>query len=130
MIVRGQATPSVATHRTDRPLALPRPEATVASRVVCSRRSAVESFVVGDRSQATQEQPNDHKRLANPLGIGQLGVRVAAQAAEAQVKHLRTRGGEHGIGDDLLDAVVVTTGTEAYRRPDGIAVVPAALLGP
>jgi uncharacterized protein len=34
------------------------------------------------------------------------------------------------IGDDLLDAVVVTTGDEAYRRRDGIAVVPAALLGP
>jgi hypothetical protein len=33
-------------------------------------------------------------------------------------------------GADLLDAVVVTTGAEAYRRPDGIAVVPAALLGP
>jgi hypothetical protein len=27
-----------------------------------------------------------------------------------------------------MDAVVVTTGTEAYGRPDGIAVVPAALL--
>jgi predicted AAA+ superfamily ATPase len=34
------------------------------------------------------------------------------------------------IGDDLLDAVVITTGPDAYRRPDGIAVVPAALLGP
>jgi predicted AAA+ superfamily ATPase len=35
------------------------------------------------------------------------------------------------IGDDLLDAVVITTGREAYRRAeDGIAVVPAALLGP
>lgn len=34
------------------------------------------------------------------------------------------------IGDDLLDSVVVTTGEQAYRRPDGIAVVPAALLGP
>lgn len=34
------------------------------------------------------------------------------------------------IGDDLLDAVVVSTGPEAYRREDGIAVVPAALLGP
>jgi uncharacterized protein len=32
------------------------------------------------------------------------------------------------MGADLLDAVVVNTGTEAYRRPDGIAVVPAALL--
>jgi hypothetical protein len=30
----------------------------------------------------------------------------------------------------MLDAVVVNTGKEAYRRRDGIAVVPAALLGP
>jgi predicted AAA+ superfamily ATPase len=34
------------------------------------------------------------------------------------------------IGQDLLDAVVVNTGPNAYRRADGIAVVPAALLGP
>jgi hypothetical protein len=34
------------------------------------------------------------------------------------------------IGDELLDAIVVTTGDTAYRRPDGIGVVPAALLGP
>lgn len=34
------------------------------------------------------------------------------------------------IGDELLDAAVITTGGEAYRRPDGIAVVPASLLGP
>ena len=34
------------------------------------------------------------------------------------------------IGSDLLDAVVITTGPYAYRRPDGIAVVPVALLGP
>jgi len=34
------------------------------------------------------------------------------------------------IGDELLDAMAVTTGPEAYRRRDGIAVVPAALLGP
>lgn len=34
------------------------------------------------------------------------------------------------LGEDLLDTVVVATGPEAYRRPDGIAVVPAALLGP
>lgn len=96
-----------------------------------------------------------------------LGVRVFAQAAEATVSHLRTRGGQREIdliiersdhrvvavevklgrtvgpddvrhlrwlgdeiGGDLLDAVVITSGREAYRRPDGIAVVPAALLGP
>lgn len=33
------------------------------------------------------------------------------------------------IGDELLDAVIITTGTEAYRRQDGIAVIPAGLLG-
>ena len=42
-----------------------------------------------------------------------------------QLRWLRER-----IGDDLLDAVVLTTGRHAYRRPDGIAVVPLALLGP
>ena len=36
----------------------------------------------------------------------------------------------HEIGDRLVDAVIVTTGREAYRRRDGMAVVPAALLGP
>ena len=37
---------------------------------------------------------------------------------------------EERIGEDLLDSVVITTGSEAYRRSDGVAVVPAALLGP
>jgi predicted AAA+ superfamily ATPase len=94
-------------------------------------------------------------------------IRVYAQASEAEVRHLRTYGGEREvdlivvrddgrilaievklartvtdgdmrnliwlreqIGDDLIDAMVITTGPEAYRRRDGIAVVPAALLGP
>ena len=43
----------------------------------------------------------------------------------AQLRWLADR-----IGEDLLDAVIVTTGPEAYRRADGIAVVPAVLLGP
>lgn len=34
------------------------------------------------------------------------------------------------MGEDVLDAVVITSGPIAYRRSDGIAVVPAALLGP
>ena len=34
------------------------------------------------------------------------------------------------LGTDLLDLVVLNTGPEAYRRPDGVAVVPLALLGP
>jgi len=34
------------------------------------------------------------------------------------------------IGDDLLASVIVTTGQQAYTQPDGVVVVPAALLGP
>lgn len=37
---------------------------------------------------------------------------------------------EQKLGDRVLDRVIVTTGPEAYRREDGIAVVPLALLGP
>lgn len=95
-----------------------------------------------------------------------LSVRVYAQAAEAAVGHLRTKGGEREVdliverggrvvaievklgqipsdadvihlhwlsaqlGDDLADAIRVTSGPDAYRRPDGIGVVPAGLLGP
>ena len=96
-----------------------------------------------------------------------LSVKTFAQAVEAEVRHLRLKGGRREIdliierpdqrvvaievklssaidqndvknllwlrekiGDDLLDAVVVNTGSRAYRRKDGIAVVPAALLGP
>ena len=91
-----------------------------------------------------------------------LSVRVYAQAAEANVRHLRTHDGRHEVdliveradqrvlaietklsasvgdadvkhllwlkghlGNGVLDAVIVTTGTQAYRRPDGVAVVPA-----
>lgn len=34
------------------------------------------------------------------------------------------------LGDDLLGMIVVTTGAAAYRRADGVGVVPAALLAP
>jgi predicted AAA+ superfamily ATPase len=42
--------------------------------------------------------------------------------------HLRWLEGQ--IGDELLDKVIITTGADAYRGSDDIAVVPAALLGP
>jgi uncharacterized protein len=56
-----------------------------------------------------------------------LEVKLAADVSDRDVAHLtwlRDR-----IGDDLLDAAVITTGRHAYRRRDGIAVIPAALLG-
>jgi predicted AAA+ superfamily ATPase len=34
------------------------------------------------------------------------------------------------LGPRLADAIVLNTSSTAYRRPDGIGVIPAALLGP
>ena len=55
-------------------------------------------------------------------------VKLGATPTDRDVRHLHWLAGQ--IGSDLLDAAVITTGPHAYRRPDGIAVVPAALLGP
>lgn len=55
-------------------------------------------------------------------------VKLGAVVDDRDVRHLIWL--REQLGDGLADAVVVTTGREAYRRPDGIAVVPAALLGP
>lgn len=55
-------------------------------------------------------------------------VKLAKTVDDTDTAHLRWI--KAALGDDVLDTVVVNTGTEAYRRPDGIAVVPASLLGP
>jgi predicted AAA+ superfamily ATPase len=55
-------------------------------------------------------------------------VKLARTVDDEDVKHLLWLARE--IGDDLLDAIVITTGPQAYRRDDGIGVIPAALLGP
>jgi predicted AAA+ superfamily ATPase len=55
-------------------------------------------------------------------------VKVGRVVRDEDVRHLiwlRER-----LGPELIDAVVVTSGEEAFRRADGIGVVPAALLGP
>lgn len=54
-------------------------------------------------------------------------VKLSAMVDDRDVRHLHWLRGQ--IGDGLADAVIVTTGRYAYRRADGIAVVPAALLG-
>jgi len=66
--------------------------------------------------------------ISGDEGIVAIEAKLSASVAEDDMKHLKWLTGR--IGDELLEAVVVTTGREAYRRPDGIAIVPAALLGP
>ena len=55
-------------------------------------------------------------------------VKLSSAVSEDDVKNLHWL--KRKLGDQVLDLIVVNTGSYAYRRRDGIAVVPAALLGP
>jgi hypothetical protein len=55
-------------------------------------------------------------------------AKLGGTADDEDVKHLLWLRRE--LGDDVVDMAVVTTGPRAYRRPDGVAVIPLALLGP
>ena len=55
-------------------------------------------------------------------------AKLSGSVSDHDVRHLNWLRRE--AGDDVLDAAVITTGPQAYRRRDGIAVIPAALLGP
>jgi uncharacterized protein len=55
-------------------------------------------------------------------------VKLGVAPDDADVRHLLWL--KRQLGDELADMVIVTTGSQAYRRRDGVAVVPAALLGP
>ena len=61
-------------------------------------------------------------------GVLAIEVKLTQVPTERDLQHLRWL--ESQLGDQMLNSVIVTTGPEAYRRQDGIAVVPAALLGP
>ncbi len=55
-------------------------------------------------------------------------VKLGGEVTRRDTRHLlwlRDR-----LGPGLLDAMVVTTGRRAYRNDEGIAIVPAGLLGP
>ncbi len=59
-------------------------------------------------------------------GIVALEVKLATYARDSHTRHLRWL--RRQLGDRLLDSAVITTGSAAYRRADGIGVIPAALL--
>jgi predicted AAA+ superfamily ATPase len=92
--------------------------------------------VYADPAQATvshlRTQRGDHEVdlviTGNDGAVLAIEVKLGAVPDDHDVRHLRWL--RNRLGDDLVDAVVITTGTTAYRRPDGIAVVPAGLLGP
>lgn len=54
-------------------------------------------------------------------------AKLAAAVTDADVRHLIWL---RAHNPDITEVVVVNTGPEAYRRPDGVVVVPLGLLGP
>jgi predicted AAA+ superfamily ATPase len=61
-------------------------------------------------------------------GVVAIEVKLTQTVSTADVRHLHWL--RERLGSKLIDAVVVGTSPYAYRRNDGIAVVPLALLGP
>lgn len=61
-------------------------------------------------------------------GILALEAKLDGAVTDGDVRHLLWLRDKLGVR--CIDAIVVHTGPEAYRRPDGVAVVPLALFGP
>lgn len=61
-------------------------------------------------------------------GILAVEVKLASEVTDSDVRHLHWL--RHHLGEEIADLVVINTGASAYRRRDGVAVVPLALLGP
>lgn len=55
-------------------------------------------------------------------------IKLNSTVSDRDVRHLTWLHDQ--LGDRVLDRMVIHTGPSAYRRPDGVAVVPLALLGP
>ena len=54
-------------------------------------------------------------------------IKLNRAASDRDVRHLLWL--KEKLGDQVADLVLLNTGEHAYRRPDGVAVVPLALLG-
>lgn len=65
---------------------------------------------------------------SDDLRVLAIEVKLSGTVVDADVKHLNWL--HEKLGDRLVDRVVINTGPYAYRRPDGVAVVPLGLLGP
>tara|TARA_R110002072_G_scaffold141664_3_gene286959 strand:+ start:75727 stop:77010 length:1284 start_codon:yes stop_codon:yes gene_type:complete len=64
---------------------------------------------------------------AHPGGIAAIEVKLSATVVDKDVRHLHWL--KQKLGDECSSLIVIHTGPHAYVRPDGVAVVPLALLG-
>lgn len=91
--------------------------------------------VLAQRAEATvahlRTRNGDHEIdliLTNPDGtVLAAEVKLGGTVSDHDLRHLRWLASRYG--EYVIDRIVITTGAVAYRRPDGIAVIPLALLG-
>ncbi|MBB1513270.1 DUF4143 domain-containing protein [Tessaracoccus sp. MC1679] len=79
------------------------------------------------RTKNTDHEIDLIVEAANRSAIA-IEVKLTDTIRPADVEHLNWLAQQ--LGDRLVDQMIIYTGRHAYRRPDGIAVVPLALLGP
>lgn len=60
--------------------------------------------------------------------VSAIEVKLATNVRDHDVIHLRWLANH--LGDTMLDAIIINTGPHAYRRKDGINVLPFGLLTP
>lgn len=92
--------------------------------------------VYAEASEATvghlRTQNGDHEIDLIIEGPGMrvlaIEVKLSGTVEDKDVRHLNWL--KDQIGDRLTDRIVINTGKFAYRRPDGVAVIPLALVGP
>lgn len=65
---------------------------------------------------------------SDDMSVVAIEVKLAGTVDDRDVRHLNWL--QEQLGERVVAKVVVTTGPLAYRRPDGVMVVPLALLGP
>lgn len=75
----------------------------------------------GEREVDLIVEREDHRVLG-------LEVKLSPEVDDRDVRHLLWL--KQQLGEDFLGGAVLTTGSDAYVRSDGIAVVPLGLLGP
>ena len=62
------------------------------------------------------------------LNFTSKSVKTANTVTDRDVRHLQWF--TQRMGNSLLDAIIINTGPNAYRRSDGVGVVPLGLLAP
>ena len=118
----------------DGPAAIPRDGVFLGALFESLATLCVRVYAQASDAQTAHLRAHDGRREIDVIVIRDDGlvlaveVKLAAVVDDHDVRHLRWLRDE--LGDQVLDQVILTTGEQAYRRPDGIAVIPLGLLGP